>query len=556
MEANYAVDFPTLFVVPAWIQRHCLIPDGFRKGRPFKMYDWQLWAALNHYRVKPSAEQDQGFLNEDPDAIPVRSAAFHFRRSQVMAPQKTGKGPWSAAIVCAEAVGPVLFYDWAVEGDTYDCADHGCGCGWVYRYRTGEAMGHPWPTPLIQLLATSEDQVDNVYKPLKGMARGERLRDRMKVREGFIRVTGEDNDPDQNRIDVVTSSAMSRLGNPITFCIQDETQLYTAQNKLIKVAETMRRGAAAMGGRSIETTNCYDPSEQSVAQRTRESKRTDIFKFYEPPPPDLKYTVKTERSRIHRLNYAGSPHADLYGIEAEAAELMEKDPGQAERFYGNRIVAGLGSWLSREAWDLRKVIADVPAGTQVVAGFDGSDIDDWTGFRCETRDGFQFTPKFPDGRPMIWNPADHPGHQVPRLEVAAALDHLMSHFAVTRLYADPPYWATEIDSWADLYGEERVIRWATFRDKPMHAAAERLLVDVNKQDSGFTHDDCEDTAQHVSNARKAPRLNGRYVLSKPGDGRKIDMAVVSILTHEAHGDMTAAGWPELVTGPTYFRLPR
>jgi hypothetical protein len=34
------------------------------------------------------------------------------------------------------------------------------------------------------------------------------------------------------------------------------------------------------------------------------------------------------------------------------------------------------------------------------------------------------------------------------------------------------------------------------------------------------------------------------------------MAVVSILAHEAHGDMTAAGWPELVTGPTYFRLPR
>jgi hypothetical protein len=109
-----------------------------------------------------------------------------------------------------------------------------------------------------------------------------------------------------------------------------------------------------MGGRSIETTNCYDPSEQSVAQRTRESKSRDIFKFYEPPPADLKYTVKVERSRIHRYNYAGSPHADLHGIEAEAAELMEKDPGQAERFYGNRIVAGLGSWLSRDAWDLRK----------------------------------------------------------------------------------------------------------------------------------------------------------------------------------------------------------
>jgi hypothetical protein len=86
----------------------------------------------------------------------------------------------------------------------------------------------------------------------------------------------------------------------------------------------------------------------------------------------------------------------------------------------------------------------------------------------------------------------------------------------------------------------------------MHAAAERLLTDVNKQDSPFTHDGCEFTAQHVGNARKAYRLNGRYVLSKPGDGRKIDMAVVSVLTHEAAGDMTAAGWPELTENYVYF----
>lgn len=538
---RYAVDFPTLWVVPAWIQRHCVIPDGFRKGRPFRMYDWQLWITANHYRVRPDAQQDPGFLDGDPDAIPVRSAAFHNRRSQVIAPQKTGKGPWSASIVCAEALGPVLFLDWAREGDEYVCADHGCGCGWAHRYQPGEPMGHPWPTPLIQLLATSEDQVDNVYRPLQAMARGERLRDRMKVREGFIRLIG-DGDPDMNRIDVVTSSAQSRLGNPITFCIQDETQLYTATNKLIKVAETMRRGAAAMGGRSVETTNCYDPSEQSVAQRTRESRRKDIFKFYEPPAPALKYTVKADRAKIHAYNYAGSPHADLHGIEAESAELLEKDPGQAERFYGNRIVAGLGSWCSRETWDIRKAKkpVKVPAGAQIVVGFDGSDVDDWTGLRAETRDGYQFTPAFADGRPMYWNPADHNG-QVPRLEVGAAVDWLFGHYDVIRMYCDPPYWTTEVDGWAETYGDKRVIRWYTQRVVQMHAAAERLLTDVTKTDSGFTHDGCEITAQHVANAKKEQRPNGRYVLAKPGDGRKIDLAIPSILAHEAAGDVTAAG---------------
>lgn len=531
---SYVVDFPTLYVAAAWMQRHCIIPDGFRKGRRFTLYDWQLWITLNHYRIRQGAQQEPGY-GTDPDVIPIRAGAFHYRRTQVVAPQKTGKGPLAAAWTCLEAIGPALFLDWADDGDVYDCADHGCSCGWVYRYRKGEPMGHPWPTPLIQLLATSEDQVDNVYRPLQAMARGPHLSDRMLVREGFIRL------PNEGKVETVTSSAMSRLGNPLNFCVQDESQLYTETNKLVRVAETMRRGAAAMGGRSIETTNCWDPSENSVAQRTYEAKAKDIFRFYEPPPADLKYTVQRDRARIHRYNYEGSPHADLAGIEGEAAELLEKDPGQAERFYGNRIVAGLGTWLSGEKWDARKAPAEVKPKTQIVLGFDGSDIDDWTGIRAETRDGYQFTPET-SGGPTIWNPADY-GGKVPRLEVAAAVDELFQRFDVVRMYCDPPYWETEVDAWAEKYGEKRVIRWATYRSVQMHAAAERLVTDTLKADSGFSHDGCDLTAQHVANARKAQRVSqamDRYVLTKPGDGRKIDLAVCSVICHEAAGDVTAA----------------
>lgn len=529
---DYTVSFPTLWVVPAWIERHCIIPDGFRKGRPFTMYDWQLWVTVNHYRIKPDVQQDPGFLAGDPDALPVLTAAFHYRRSQVIAPQKTGKGPWSAAIVCAEAVGPALFFDWAEAGDVYRCKDHGCPCGWSYAYDEGEPMGMPWPTPLIQLLATSEDQVDNVYRPLQAMARGPYLCELMKVREGFIRL------PNEGKIETVTSSALSRLGNPLNFCLQDESQLYTAQNKLVKVAETMRRGAAAMGGRSIETTNCYDPAEQSVAQRTHESAKADIFKFYEPPPVELKYTVARDRAKIHAINYKGSPHADLNGIEGEASELAERDPAQAERFYGNRIVAGLGSWCDGDRWDARAKPIVLGKRPQIVLGFDGSDVDDWTGIRAETQAGYQFTPTTSAG-PTIWNPADH-GKRVPRLEVAAAVDELFAKFDVVRMYCDPPYWESEIDAWAEKYGKERVLRWETYRPKQMHDAAERLLTDVNKKDSPFTHDGCTQTALHVRNARKAQRLNNRYILAQPGDGRKIDLAVCSIVCHEAWGDVTNA----------------
>jgi hypothetical protein len=128
----------------------------------------------------------------------------------------------------------------------------------------------------------------------------------------------------------------------------------------------------------------------------------------------------------------------------------------------------------------------------------------------------------------------------------------MSTYKVARVYADPPYWATEIDSWAEQYGDKVVIRWATFRDRP---DARRGRAAADRRDEaglGFTHDGCElDRAARRERPQGVP-LNGRYVLSKPGDGRKIDMAVVSVLTHEAAGDMTAAGWPELTENYAYF----
>lgn len=341
MTDEFAIAFPTGqtlgFLGADWIERHCSVPDGYDKGRPFVPSDWQLQIIANHYRVKSSAK----WVPERP----VLGPAFTYRRSQVIAPQKTGKGPLAAAVTCLEAVGPCIFAGWADGGEVYDCRDHGCGCGFEFEYEPGDAMGMPRKTSLIQLVATSEEQVDNVYRPLQSMVRSGPLDEIMKTGEQFVRL------PENGKIEAVTSSAMSRLGNPINFANFDESGIYTERNKMVRVQQTMQRGLAGMGGRSIEWTNPWDPAENSSAQRTFESKATDIYRFYRKPPADLSYKNKAERHRIHKHVYAGSPWVDLNAIEAEAAELMETDPSQAERFYGNRIVHGLGSWLRDGVWE-------------------------------------------------------------------------------------------------------------------------------------------------------------------------------------------------------------
>lgn len=503
-DGTWSLNFPTLFVVPDWIQQHCLLESvgGLVPGpQPFEMYDWQLRCTASFYRVRPDARLGQ------------LSTAFHYRRGQVVAPQKSGKGPWTAGIVSAEAVGPVLFGGWAEGGERYDCRRHGCGCGWVYEYEAGEPMGLPWSTPLLQITATSEQQTDNVYRPLQAMIRSGPLGELMKVGEEFIRL------PNGGRIDVVTSSAQSRLGNPITFAIQDETGIWNDTNKMTRVATTQRRGLAGMSGRSLETTNGWDPSEQSVAQKTAETKTKDVYRYHRLPPKGLSYEKKTERRKIHAFVYEGSAHIDLDAIEGEAAELLEKEPSEAERFFGNRIVVGMGTWLQQDRWDHRAELRDVPDGTRIVLGFDGSDIDDWTGLRAETLDGYQFTPTYgPDQRPTIWDPADWDG-QVPRLEVAAAVDEVFSRFDVVRMYADPPYWTSEVADWQATHGEKRVTPWHTTRAVQMHAACEQLLTDVVKADTTFRHDGCETTSLHVR-TRERPRglptgtCSGRHPCSR------------------------------------------
>lgn len=506
---EYPGEFPTLgWLVGEWIEDQCVIPDGDRVGEPYRLTD-EMWTFLaHHYRLQPDAEAGQ------------RAPAFVYRRSQLVRPQKWGKGPFSAALICAEAVGPVLFDGW----------DAG-----------GEPVGRPWPTPLIQIAANSEDQTANVYAALQPMIELGPLAD-------LIPDTGETriNLPGGGRIDPVTSRARTRLGQRVTFVVQDETGLWTTTSGMVQVAETQRRGLAGMGGRSLETTNAWDPSEDSVAQRTAESRVLDIYRDHRLADPHLDYKLKQSRRKIHRAVYGDSAGrggwVDLDAIEAEAAELAERDIAQAERFFGNRITAGTGTWIDRAVWETRAAPSEeLPERPRIVLGFDGSDLDDWTGFRAETLDGYQFTPTYgPDKRPTIWNPAEWEG-QVPRLEVQAALDDLMRDYDVVRLYADPPYWDTEVDIWADRYGEQRVVRWYTNRTTQMHAASERLVTDVMKQDTTFRHDGCPVAAAHVGNARKAARPGGKYVLRKASVTQKIDLAVSSVLAHEAAGDALAAG---------------
>jgi hypothetical protein len=516
-----------LYVALDWIEEHCVIPDGWKAGQKFQLYDWQGEYLAAFYTVRYDAVFDP--------TNPIKAGAFVYRRGLMVGPQKVGKNPLIAAQVCLEGAGPALFAGWAEGGELYRCADWGCPCGWTYVYAADEPMGMLWETPLVQITAFSEESTANTYDALRPMIDNGPLHAVIPhTGEEFIRL------PHGGRIDTVTSSAQSRLGQRVTFVPQDEVGIWTATNKMIKVADTQYRGLAGMGGRASLTTNAWDPSEESVAKQQYESIAPDILRQFVQPPKTLSYMDKRERRRIHRIVYPpqtwreNGGHVDLEAIEAEAADLVRRDPSQAERFYGNILVAGAGVAVDADVWDALAAPREVPAGTEIGIGFDGSIRQDATFMRGCTRDGYSFLIGAwirPLNAPDNW--------MVPRSDVHERLAWAMSYYRVGRMLCDPPKWWSEIEDWARKYGVETVLAFDTNSPRRFSTSVDRWLTAI--AEGTHTHDGDPATSEHVKAAHRRKVRPGeadddgrtRYVIVKGEDRRKIDGCITDILALEA-----------------------
>lgn len=190
-----------------------------------------------------------------------------------------------------------------------------------------------------------------------------------------------------------------------------------------------------------------------------------------------------------------------------------------------------------------------PPGTGVCGGFDGSESDDWTVIKLETRDKHVFTPRWgPDRKPAVWQPKKCPDGIVPRTEVFAAWTEIVETYELRRAYCDPGFhdetsWETEIEEWAAKWGEEKFVAFPTTSRQRMFPAVRRFEADLPT----LTHDGCPFTVAHMRNARKVFDRSGQtYTLGKPAHHQKIDCAVTSVIAHEAASDERADGWEDQV----------
>jgi hypothetical protein len=518
---EYPGEFPTLgYLVAEWIEGHCVIPDRAVAGKPYILSDEQLNHLLWQFRLHPDAVYD-----------PDRPAApFVYNGTLIVRSQKWGKGPLSAARICAQASGPVLFAGWDADGDP---------------------VGMPWATPHIQVAANSEDQTENIWRALKPMIELGPL-------AHLIPDTGLDriNLPGGGKIEPVSSSALTRLGARITYLEVDQPESMTKSNGGEKLWDTLLRNLAGMSGRWSATGNAHDPSESSVQQTLIERPLPDVFVDYPDPLPGS-WVNKRERRRILRHAYKGSPWVDIDRIEAECDRLaMKGDPGQAERFFGNRVVAGADKAFDIDLYKTLEAPLTIEPGRLITLGFDGSLTQDATGLvATDVEHGHQFViGKW--ARPL--DVGEDEDWHVDLDEVNEAIADAFDRWDVWRLYADPPHYKDDLNRWAGLYGEDRVVLWWTNIRRKMAYALRDFRTDM--REGVMTHDGDPTLVEHIGNAVKR-RTNIRddddgsfmWLIGKDSakSPRKIDLAMAACLSWTARGDAIRAG--ALNNEPAYGR---
>lgn len=474
------------------------LPSPVDPRKPFILTDEQAQIVLRWYAIDEEGE-------------------FLHRRGELEMAKGWGKSPLAAAIALAEFTGPVVFDRW----------------------EDGEPIGRPWDHPVVEIAAVSEDQTDNTYSAIFEFlnANDGRTAKRLGIDNGRTRLylTGR-----PGVLRPVTAASGSREGARLTFAVLDETHLWTRRNGGVKLAGTLRRNAAKMGGRTLETTNAPLLGEKSVAEQSGLDPGVMHYARRPQAEPDPNWPDARLLEAL-REAYGGAHWVDLGRLVREI-----RDPAtswdDAVRFYFNIRSAGQGRAVDPRVWDALAKPRDIAAKTVVGLGFDGSISQDATVLRACTQDGYSFIVR-------SWvRPRGVDDWRVNRTEVSEAVAEAFARYRVGLMLCDPFKWQTEIEGWAQKFGEDRVVLLDTNQPRRFAPAVDRWLTGI--REGSHTHDGDQITDLHVKAAHlRKVRLadeeddgRTRYVLIKGDDHGRIDAAVADVLAYEAA--MTMAPPPD------------
>lgn len=495
-----------------WAEQYIVQPDGENAGEPWRFTKEQKRFILWMYSV----DRKGRWLYPD---ISLRRA------------KGWGKTPLLAALAIIEFLGPCRFSHWDK--------------------RTGRPVGKRVPLPLVQLAAVSLDQTANTRDMIRGMLANSPAEYEFNLELGKERIQFKDGSP--GRIEPVAASSRTLEGARPTFVLADETHHWIASNGGHAVMATLRRNIGkglGQGHRIVQTTNAFNPNEDSVAQQTYEAVRDGakhiLYDCVEGFPLEVEDLKDEELVRACLVQaYGDSYWAPIDDLVIRATDPLVPD-SEFFRFYLNQIAEQADAWMAKDIWLVLEDDEEPIQKKDVIAiGFDGSLYYDSTAvIGCRISDGKLFVLGLWE-RPDHLKPKDE--WEVPVHEVVATVDQAFKDYHVAWMFGDPSYWQNVMGDWAVKHkwkgkkkAEEVVFQFSPNREKAMAEAIERFETACRlRQD--IAHDGDANLAAHITHCAVIQKGWGKLIAKEhPKSKRKIDAAMAAVLAYEARAEAIAA----------------
>jgi hypothetical protein len=353
--------------------------------------------------------------------------------------------------------------------------------------------------------------------------------------------------PGGGQLMVITSSPTTEGGALTTFAILDQTESFTPSNGGVDLAEVMDRNVAKSGSRIIETSNAWEPGQESVAESTfdawvaqeegRLKGKGRILYDARMAPPNVDWDDIASIRKAVEFAYGDAYWVDIEDIVENRILSPRIKLDVSKRYYLNWPESPEDAWTTQQLWSrMSRPDFRINDGDEITLGFDGSRVEDATALvGCHVETGYVFTLG-------IWEPRGT--RYIPRDEVHRAIQEAKDRWKVCAFFADVKEWEDSVKiTWREWF-EESVDVWAVpggrdpqpvAWDMRSHVgeftqACEMVLSEIESEPPLFVHDGDSSLGRHVVNSRRRPNRWGISIGKEaPKSHNKIDGNVAMII---------------------------
>lgn len=487
------------FQVLDWGSTYLGQPDRVTKGERWEYTTEQALFLLRFYEVDEHGR-------------------FTYRRAVLERSKGWGKSPLLAAICCTELIGPVEFNGWDAEG---------------------EPVGKPHPSPLVQIAAISESQVNNTMALVSEMLiEGEAINAYPMLDPRMSKVTAGRG----RLLERVTASPRSREGNRATFIVMDETHLWVPAEHGPELADALRRNAAKMNARTVETTNAHAPGEGSVAEASYNA----FLKMQAGETFDKALLFDTQEAYVKDIYDFEEAYPALLKVYGDAAvenggwvdvknriwaEINDPDTREhtARRYYFNEKTEGKSTWLEEQEWkdcyDEEIVLSG--HSDKFALGFKGSIRNGSTALvGCRLSDGALFLLGLwekPENGAKDW--------EVPWNKVVDRINELLELDSCVYMVADPENWQEIIGRIYAVYPDKLEEVWMSKNRAKAVKAIEQFETAVKTRRIKWRD---QNLNRHILSCHTVDTNQGTLIRREtPKSKRYIDAAQAAVLALES-----------------------